>query len=243
MVSVCITNQQHILRLKSYTTVPQPNQDITKNSPRHNIENATEQNIVCVSRSEICNACQGPVRQQLGTVISVTCTKLPLFLQRSISPHSQIIGTADAAAYLMEKIHVDVCLCLPRLIICISKNTDRGYKQSWVKQEHVTVNRWLCTWSVFLKHNFGSFEEVFSNNEDFAPAFDRTAVQTLLENLRYSCRLSCENRSELPSGPQITMSLCTRTWPNIMFLLKWLQVYCLILIYDGLNWNLFFVHV
>lgn len=51
------------------------------------------------------------------------------------------------------------------------------------------------TWSILLKYDLGSFEKVFSNNKDFTPPFNRTAVQTLLENLRYSCRLGYKSRS------------------------------------------------
>lgn len=55
---------------------------------------------------------------------------------------------------------------------------------------------WRRTGDVLLKYHFGSLQKVLSDDKHLLTSSYRAAVQTLFQDLGYSCRLSWRNKTK-----------------------------------------------
>ena len=97
--------------------------------------------------------------------------------------------------YLMEKVHVNLCLSLPGIVIY--KVNNQNFSPSCIlslnTDTHTNVRLWDSTCNVLLKNNFGSFEEVLSDDKHLLSSSHWAAVEALLQDLWHSGWLGWTN--------------------------------------------------
>lgn len=78
--------------------------------------------------------------------------------------------------YLVEKVHVNLSLSLPGIIICkykqkyVSFNAHQRFNvQKNIHRDEIQIEQPVCfsTCNILLKNNFGSFEEVLPDDKYF----------------------------------------------------------------------------